>query len=104
LLQPLMARLSHAIEPAIQANSIDLMRELAERGVGISFHTRIGIERLLEAGRVAFVPLVNSGVPVWADLGVYVRSERALPAYMDAFLQDLVRAIGEREAHENAVF
>jgi hypothetical protein len=44
-----MARLSHAIEPAIQANSIDLMRELAERGVGISFHTRIGIEWLLAA-------------------------------------------------------
>lgn len=33
LLQPLIAQLSETPEPAIQANSIDLMRELAARGV-----------------------------------------------------------------------
>ncbi|WP_315831274.1 LysR family transcriptional regulator [Bradyrhizobium prioriisuperbiae] len=104
LLQPLIARIPQATEPAIQANSIDLMRELAERGVGVSFHTQIGLERLLEAGRVVFLPLDNGGSPVWSDLGVYVRSERTLPAYMESFLQDLVRELGEREQREAAAF
>jgi DNA-binding transcriptional LysR family regulator len=104
LLHPLIARVPQATEPVIQANSIDLMRELAERGVGVSFHTQIGIERLTDARRVVFLPLDNAGSPVWSDLGVYVRSERSLPGYMDSFLQDLVRELGELEQRENAAF
>ena len=104
LLQPLMAKLPETEEPAIQTNSMDLMRELAERGVAISFQTQIGIERLLEAGRLSFLPLHHGGSPVWSDLGVYVRSDRALPAYMESYLQDLVRELDEREKQENAAF
>ncbi|KJC51269.1 transcriptional regulator [Bradyrhizobium sp. LTSP885] len=104
LLQPLLARLPQGAEPAIQTNSMDLMRELAERSVAISFQTQLGIERHLEAGRLSFLPLYNGGRPVWSDLGVYVRSERALPAYMESCLQDLVRELDEREQRENAAF
>jgi DNA-binding transcriptional LysR family regulator len=104
VLQPLMARLPQAAEAAVQTNSIELMRELAVRGVAISFQTQIGTERLLEAGQVCFLPLDNGGRPVWSDLGVYVRSERALPAYMENYLQDIVRELGEREQQENAAF
>ena len=32
------------------------------------------------------------------------RSERALPAYMESCLQDLVRELDEREQRENAAF
>jgi DNA-binding transcriptional LysR family regulator len=104
LLQPLLARLPQGAEPAIQTNSMDLMRELAERGVAISFQTQLGIERHLAAGRLSFMPLYNGGRPVWSDLGVYVRSERALPAYMESCLQDLVRELDECEQRENAAF
>lgn len=104
LLSPLIAQLPEAPEATIQADSIDFMREMAERGVGVSFQTQIGIERLLEAKRVVFLPLDNAGSPVWSDLGVYVRAERALPAYMDSFLQDVVRELGEREQQENAAY
>jgi len=104
LLQPLLARLPQGAEPAIQTNSMDLMRELAERSVAISFQTQLGIERHLEAGRLSFLPLYNGGRPVWSDLGVYVRSERALPAYMESCLQDLVRELDDREQRENAAF
>jgi DNA-binding transcriptional LysR family regulator len=104
LLHPLIARIPQATEPVIQANSIDLMCELAERGVGVSFHTQIGIERLAGSGRVVFLPLDNAGSPVWSDLGIYVRSERSLPGYMDSFLQDLVRELGELEEREHAAF
>lgn len=104
LLQPLLARLPVVSGPVVEANSIELMRELAERGVGISFHTRIGVERLLETGRITFVPLDNAGEPVWADLGVYVRADRALPMHVEAFVQDLVRVLHERESLENAAY
>jgi DNA-binding transcriptional LysR family regulator len=104
LLQPLIAQLSETPEPAIQANSIDLMRELAARGVGVAFQTQLGIGRLSRDSRLVFLPLDNAGSPVWSDLGIYVRAERTLPAYTESFLQELVRELGERERRENAAY
>jgi DNA-binding transcriptional LysR family regulator len=103
LLQPLLARLPSIPPAVVQSSSIELMRELAEREVGISFQTRIGAERLLNSGRVAFVPLDSAG-PVWADLGIYVRDGRALPNYLNLFIQDLARELREHEAKETALF
>ncbi|MBW8855102.1 MAG: LysR family transcriptional regulator, partial [Bradyrhizobium sp.] len=102
LLQPLIAQLSDTPEPAIQVNSIDLMRELAARGVGVAFQTQLGIDRLSRDSRLVFLPLDNAGSPVWSDLGIYVRAERTLPAHTESFLQELVRELGERERRENA--
>lgn len=104
LLQPLIAQLSETPEPAIQANSIDLMRELAARGVGVAFHAQLGISRLSRDSRLVFLPLDNAGSPVWSDLRIYVRAERTLPAYTESFLQELVRELGERERQENAAY
>jgi DNA-binding transcriptional LysR family regulator len=104
LLQPLIAQLSETPEPAIQANSIDLMRELAARGVGVAFQTQLGIGRLSRDSQLVFLPLDNAGSPVWSDLGIYVRAERTLPAFIESFLQELVRELGERERRENAAY
>ena len=104
LLQPLIAQLSETPEPAIQANSIDLMRELAARGVGVAFQTQLGIGRLSRDSQLVFLPLDNAGSPVWSDLGIYVRAERTLPAFTESFLQELVRELGERERRENAAY
>ncbi|MGV7213883.1 LysR substrate-binding domain-containing protein [Bradyrhizobium sp. UFLA05-112] len=102
LLQPLIAQLAETPEPAVQANSIDLMRELAARGVGVAIQTQIGVGRLAKSGQLKFLPLDNAGSPVWSDLGVYVRAERVLPAYTESLLQELVRELGDRERQENA--
>ena len=104
LLQPLIAQLSETPEPAIQANSIDLMRELAARGVGVAFQTQLGIVRLTRDAQLVFLPLDNAGSPVWSDLCIYVRAERTLPAFTESFLQELVRELGERERRENAAY
>lgn len=104
LLQPLIAQLSETPEPAIQANSIDLMRERAARGVGVAFHAQLGISRLSRDSRLVFLPLDNADSPVWSDLGIYVSAERTLPAYTESFLQELVRELGERERQENAAY
>nr|WP_284701289.1 LysR substrate-binding domain-containing protein [Rhodoplanes tepidamans] len=101
LLGPALARLPRSFEPCVTASSIELMRELAERGAGIAFQTRIGLERQLADGRLVHVPLDNGG-PVWSDLGVYVRAGRSLPAVLDLFLQILAGALAAREQLENA--
>lgn len=99
LLSPALARLPRNIQPVIWSSSIELMRELAERGVGIAFQTRVGLERLIAEGRLAHVPLDARG-PIWSDLGVYVRAGRAPPATLDLMLQILTEELREREAAE----
>jgi DNA-binding transcriptional LysR family regulator len=60
---------------SIEASSVDLMKHLTLKGLGISFQTRIGIERELEQGELIHIPLKTSN-PVRSDLGVYVRAGR----------------------------
>lgn len=99
LLAPAMARLSREVRPVIRSSSIELMRELAERGVGLAFQTRIGLERAVREGRLVHVP-IEAGGPIWSDLGVYVRAGRALPATLDLALRVLTEEIRRREAEE----
>jgi len=101
LLAPAFARLSHPPIPIVTADSIELMRGLAERGTGIAFQTTIGLERELSERRLVHVPLKIDG-PVLADLGVYVRTERSFPATLDLFVQllgDEIRAQQDSERH-----
>ncbi len=103
LLSPVISRLMRPVEPIITANSIELMRELAERGVGLAFQTRLGVERLLKDGRLVHVP-IDAGGPVWSDLGLYIRAGRSLPATLDLFLQITAAELSAREAEERAQF
>ncbi|RFA28418.1 LysR family transcriptional regulator [Alkalilimnicola ehrlichii] len=81
---------------AIESSSVELSKELALRGMGVAFQTRIGIERELAAGTLVHIPLI-ANAPIYSDLGVYVRAERALPVAVDAFARLLAEQIGERE-------
>ena len=103
LLSPVISRLMRPVEPVITANSIELMRELAERGVGLAFQTRLGVERLLRDGRLVHIP-IDAGGPVWSDLGLYIRAGRSLPATLDLFLQITAAELSAREAEERAQF
>lgn len=99
LLSPLLLQLNRPMTAVVTVNSLELMRELAERGEGIAFQTQLGIERLLASKRLAHVPLDANG-PVWSLLSVSVRAGRLLPASLDAFLKCLLSVISEREAAE----
>lgn len=101
LLLPALARLARPARPIVTSGSIELMRELAERGLGIAFQTRIGIEERIRAGRLIHVPL-DAGGPVWSDLGIYVRAGRSLPATLDLVLQALAEELARREEMEKA--
>jgi DNA-binding transcriptional LysR family regulator len=103
LLQPLIGSLDEEPGAVVRANSIELMRELAEKGVGVSFHTIIGIERLLQLKRLAFIPL-DAGGPVWSDLGIYVRRGRLLAPHFDTAISIISNAILQRKEEEDRQF
>lgn len=75
------------------------MRNLARGGVGIAFQTRLGLEAELAAGTLVFVPLRSPGALV-CELGVYVRTGRAMPPALDALIRLMAEAIERAEARE----
>lgn len=96
-LASLVAAHKRPLEVRLQSGSLDLMKGLAARGMGVTFLNRFGIERELEQGELAHVPLRPSIVN---HLGVYVRVERMLPPALDAFARVAAEEIGRRAAAE----
>ncbi|TWI56495.1 DNA-binding transcriptional LysR family regulator [Pseudomonas duriflava] len=94
-LLPLLSRTILQRKPALETSSLELSRQLAKRGVGVAFQTRIGIEADLASGRLVHIPLNDNG-PLFSDLGVYVRSSRHLPVAVDAFVRALCEALTQR--------
>jgi DNA-binding transcriptional LysR family regulator len=99
-LAPALAQVSRAVQPVVRSSSVETMRELAVRGVGLAFQTRIGVDRPPGAQQLVHVPIEASG-PIWSDLGVYIRAERALPAAVDVVLRLIIEEIRRYEAEEN---
>ena len=98
LLHPTIVHSGRPITPAIEANSIELMKNLAEHDLGVTFMSRIGLEKELRAGTLVHVPLEDRG-PVFTELGLYVRANASLPVAVDAFAQIAVAEI-QRRAQE----
>ncbi|MCQ4256632.1 LysR family transcriptional regulator [Stutzerimonas stutzeri] len=99
LLAPVIARTRSPHKAALQTSSVELAAQMAKRGAGIAFQTRIGIEAELASGALVHVPLNDNG-QVLSDLGVYVRSSRYLPVAVDAFVRALCEEIASREQAE----
>lgn len=93
-LAPLVAACRRPLQTVVETESLELMKELAARGIGIAFVNAFGIERDLQAGRLRHIPL--RGAPP-SDLGAYVRAGRALPPALDAFTRVVAAAIEARE-------
>lgn len=101
LLAPVIARTRSSHKAALETGSVDLAVQMAKRGAGVAFQTRIGIEAELAAGSLVHLPLNDNGALV-SDLGVYVRSSRFLPVAVDAFVRALCEEIASRELRERA--
>ncbi|MCS6764137.1 MAG: LysR family transcriptional regulator [Candidatus Protistobacter heckmanni] len=67
-----------ALPILIETGSIQLMKNLALRGVGVAFHTRVGMEAEVKEGTMRFIPL-RTPKPVNTVLGAYIRDSRTLP-------------------------
>ncbi|AZZ44961.1 MAG: LysR family transcriptional regulator [Pseudomonas sp.] len=101
LLAPVLARTRSPQKAALETSSVELAAQMAKRGAGIAFQTRIGIEAELSTGTLVHLPLNDNG-QVLSDLGVYVRSSRYLPVAVDAFVRALCEEITRREQYERA--
>jgi DNA-binding transcriptional LysR family regulator len=86
-----------AMTVVLETGSLELMKELAARGVGVAFVNRFGIERELKQGLLKHVRLKG---PSPSNLGVYVRAGRALPPAVDAFTRLAAEEIERRAAEE----
>lgn len=92
-----LAERQKRLNVVLETGSLDLMRGLALRGLGIAFLNRFGVEREIEEGTLRHIPLKPAAA---SQLGVYVRAERALPPALDAFARIVADEIADREAQE----
>ena len=67
-----------------EAGSVEMMKQLALRGMGVAFMTRVGIETALEQRELLHIPLHHQGRPVLSELGLYARADSALPMAAEA--------------------
>jgi DNA-binding transcriptional LysR family regulator len=77
-----------------EAGSVELIRQLVLRQLGIAFMTPVGLESELEAGRLVHVPLRQGREAVASELGLYCRAEAALPGGAEAFAGIVTEAMG----------
>jgi DNA-binding transcriptional LysR family regulator len=99
LLHPIIVHSGRTITPTIEANSIELMKNLAKRNLGIAFMSRIGLEQEIRDGQLVHVPLEDRG-PVFTELGLYMRANASLPVAVDAFVQIAIAEIQRRAKEE----
>jgi DNA-binding transcriptional LysR family regulator len=99
LMHPIVVHARRTITPTIEANSIELMKNLAQRNLGISFMSRLGLEDAIANRRLVHIPLEDNG-PVYTELGLYMRSNAGLPAAVDAFVQIALTEMQRRATEE----
>lgn len=88
------AMLDSAVElqPVAVTNSIHLMAELAVRGHGVTFQSRVGVERELARGELVFIPLTDPQLRP-RKLVLIARAKVHLPAGPAALAAMLIEAI-----------
>ncbi|RYZ03192.1 MAG: LysR family transcriptional regulator [Comamonadaceae bacterium] len=101
-LKPVIAHHKRALAVLLEASSLELAKSLVARGLGVTFQTRIGLEREIAERRLAFVPL-QAQARLLTELGVYVRAGRMLPAVVDAFIRVVAEELDRRQAEEPAL-
>lgn len=99
LMHPSIVHSGRAITPTVEANSIELMKNLAEHDLGIAFMSRIGLEKELGNQTLVHIPLEDRG-PVFTELGLYMRANASLPVAVDAFVQIATAEIHRRANEE----
>ena len=99
-IEPTLTRVSVDIQPllyfneAMDLDSIDATKRMIERGLGISFLPRNSINKELELGTLATMPL-QEGHDVVLPTSVMVRKAVSHGAIVEAFLDLLFRIYPE---------
>lgn len=85
-----------------EAGSIDLMKQLVLRGLGIALMTQVGLEAEIASGNLVHVPLRHGKGFFPSALGLYARSGTALSLAAEAFAQHLAKAMVDAAGNEQA--
>jgi len=86
-LHPVLHQAGMTARARYEAGSIELMKQLVLRGLGIALMTKVGVEAELDAGRLVHVPLRHGRGLIQSELCLYTRAAGALPIAAEAFVQ-----------------
>jgi DNA-binding transcriptional LysR family regulator len=86
-LHPVLYQAGMTARTRYEAGSIELMKQLVLRGLGIAFMTKVGVEAELDAGRLVHVPLRHGRGFIQSELSLYTRAAGTLPISAEAFVQ-----------------
>lgn len=87
-MEPALTRIGRALTPRAECDSLRLTAALVRAAAGVGFMTRIGIERDLAAGEIAWVPLADPDLlPDHLDV---VARDGAVPSLAVAALGDVI--------------
>ncbi|WP_341987708.1 LysR family transcriptional regulator [Azorhizobium sp. AG788] len=78
-----------------EAGSIDLMKQLVLRGLGVALMTRVGLEAEIASGQLVHIPLRHGRGYLPSALGLYARSGTALSLAAEVFAQHLATSMLE---------
>jgi DNA-binding transcriptional LysR family regulator len=84
-LHPVMFQAGMTNRMRYEAGSIELMKQLVLRGLGVAYMTRAGIETELEAEQLVHVPLRHGRGFIHSQLGLYARANTHLPIAAEMF-------------------
>jgi DNA-binding transcriptional LysR family regulator len=96
LLEPTLRASGRAAPTMIETSSLELMKKLALRGLGITFQSVFGFEDEIAANRLVHIPVAHDG-PIFRDLSIQVRHGRLLSAATQAFIDFAVAELSVRE-------
>lgn len=81
-----------------EAGSVELMKQLVLRGLGVALMTRVGLEAELEAGRLVHVKLRQGRGFIDSELGLFARSNTPLPLAAEMFARYLADSMAAAAA------
>jgi DNA-binding transcriptional LysR family regulator len=97
-LHPVLYQAGMTARARYEAGSIELMKQLVLRGLGVALMTSVGVEAELDAGRLVHVPLRHGRGTVRSELWLFTRAASALPIAAEAFVQQVKTAMAESAA------
>ncbi|MFG1201816.1 LysR family transcriptional regulator [Xanthobacter aminoxidans] len=101
-LNPAMLHAEISRASRYEAGSIDLMKQLVLRGLGVALMTQVGLEAELASGNLIHVPLRHGKGYLPSALGLYARNGTALSLAAEAFAQHLSKAILDAATNEQS--
>ena len=86
--------------PRLEADSLEVMKQLVLRGLGIAFTANLGLGDDIENDRLKHIPLKHGGQELYGELGLYTQKQRVLPAAGQTFAHCLIRMIENISSRE----